>query len=173
MLWSMKTIACALVVVMGVLSVWEGKAAEKRLWAKSYLNQKAPEFVVEQWLTEKPELKGKFVLIDYWATWCGPCRKAIPELNEFQKKFKDNLVVIGISDESAEKVKGMKEPKIEYSSAIDTKERMKDKLEVKGIPHVILVDPDWVVRWEGYPLLDGHELTESVIKDVIAKHGAK
>jgi hypothetical protein len=38
---------------------------EKKLWAKSYINKKAPELVVEKWLTEKPDTKGKFILIDF------------------------------------------------------------------------------------------------------------
>lgn len=71
----------------------------KQMWAKSVLNEKAPELKVAEWVSKKPDTKGKFVLVDFWATWCGPCRKAIPELNELQKQFKDNLVVIGISDE--------------------------------------------------------------------------
>jgi hypothetical protein len=63
----------------------------------------------------------------------------------------------------------MTSPAIEYASAVDTQGRMKKQLEVKGIPHVIVVDPQGIVRWEGYPLLTGHELTESVLKEVMAK----
>jgi thiol-disulfide isomerase/thioredoxin len=156
------------VLVLLAATAWAG-AAEKKLWAKSFLNQKAPELVVEQWLTAKPDTEGKYVLIDFWATWCGPCRKAIPDLNAFHSKFKDKLVVIGISDETEAKVRAMKEPKIEYFSAIDTKGTTKKRLEVTGIPHVILVDPKGVVRWEGFPLLKGHELTEKVIADILAQ----
>ena len=65
----------------------------------------------------------------------------IPKLNEFAKQFKKDLIIIGISDESAEKVKQLKEPIIEYYSAIDTKATMKKALGVTGIPHVILIDP--------------------------------
>lgn len=142
----------------------------KQLWAKSFLNQKAPELVVEQWISEKPETAGKFVLIDFWATWCGPCRKAIPELNLFQKKFAGKLVVIGLSKETAEKVRSLKDPLIEYSSAIDTKGTTSGILEVKGIPHCILIDPKGVIRWEGYPLLEKFELTEKVLEDLLEKY---
>lgn len=45
---------------------------------------------------------------------------------------------------------------------------MKKILEVKGIPHCILIDPSGVVRWEGYPLLDGYELTEAVGGKILA-----
>lgn len=147
-----------------------GFAGQKKLWAKSFLNQKAPELVVEKWLTKEPDRKGKFVLIDFWATWCPPCRKAIPELNALHKKFGDKLVVIGLSDETEEKVKGLTDPKIEYASAIDTQKRMKKIIEVTGIPHVLLIDPQGIVRWEGFPFLDGNELTEKVVADILTKY---
>lgn len=145
----------------------------KKLWAKSILNQKAPKLEVEQWLTAVPDTKGKFVLIDFWATWCGPCRKVIPEMNEWHKKYNDKLVIIGVSDEKAEIVKKAKEIKIDYFSAIDTKARLKKQLEVQGIPHCILLDPDGIVRWEGFPTLEGHELTDDVVADIIRKYSRK
>ena len=112
----------------------------KQLWAKSFLNEKAPELTVETWISKKPDTEGKFVIIDFWATWCGPCRKAIPELNEIAKEFSKDVVVIGISDEPVEKIKAMKEPVIEYYYGVDTKKTMDKILEIKGIPHVIIID---------------------------------
>ncbi len=139
----------------------------KQLWAKSFLNEKAPELTVETWISKKPDTEGKFVIIDFWATWCGPCRKAIPELNEIAKEFSKDVVVIGISDEPVEKIKAMKEPVIEYYYGVDTKKTMDKILEIKGIPHVIIIDPKGIVRWEGFPLLENHKLTPEVVKNLI------
>ena len=164
---TLRTKCIVITVLTGLaLGAW---AADKKIWAKSFLGHKAPDFVVEKWLTPEPERKGKFVLIDFWATWCGPCRKAIPELNALHKKFGSQLVVIGVSDETEAKVRALADPKIEYASAIDTQARMKKALGVTGIPHVILIDPTGIVRWEGFPLLDGYELTDKVVADLLAR----
>lgn len=162
-------ILITLLIISGLSYAQESNNG-KKLWAKSVLNEKAPELKVTEWISEKPDTKGKFVLVDFWATWCGPCRKAIPELNEIQKQFKDDLVVIGLSDETAEKVKAMKEPVIEYYHGVDPQATMKKSLEVQGIPHVILIDPKGIVRWEGFPLLEGHELTTKIVKQLIQKY---
>ena len=56
-----------------------GPAPTKDIKAtKSIFNQPAPELIVETWIGEKPEIDGKFVLIDFWFTWCPRCRRAIP-----------------------------------------------------------------------------------------------
>jgi thiol-disulfide isomerase/thioredoxin len=145
--------------------------AYKKMWAKSFLDQKAPEFIVEKWLTDEPDTKGKFILIDFWATWCGPCKKAIPELNRWYEKYNKQLVVIGLSDETEQKVAAMKNPIINYYSAIDTQKRFKSTFAVSGIPHVIIIDPKGIIRWEGFPFLQGYELTDQVLEDLFKKYG--
>ena len=164
--------ALTLIIILFSINLFS-QEVQKPLYAKSFIDQKAPDFYVTQWLSAKPEMKGKFVLIDFWATWCGPCRKAIPEMNNFSKVFKDELVVIGISSESEVVIKKMATPVIEYYSAIDSTRSMEKILEIKGIPHVILIDPEGYVRWQGFPLLPGFELTENVIKDILIKYSKK
>ena len=140
----------------------------KRIWANSFLFAEAPELVVEKWLSEKPETKGKYVLLEFWATWCGPCRRSIPILNKFHAKYKDELVVIGISDETEADVLKLKTPQIEYYSAIDTQARTKKAVGVWGIPHVLILEPGGAVIWQGFPLLKDYELTDEIIEKILA-----
>jgi thiol-disulfide isomerase/thioredoxin len=140
----------------------------KRLWARSFLWEKSPDLVVEKWLTDKPDTAGKSTLIEFWATWCSQCRLSVPKLNQLHRKFGAELVIIAISNQKYEDVRKFKEQKIEYYSAIDTQARMKDKLGVSGIPHVIIVEPNRYVVWEGFPLLKDYELTEEVVEKILS-----
>ena len=59
---------------------------------------------------------------------------------------------------------------MEYFSGIDVNGALNDTYEIEGIPHVVLIDPKGIVRWEGFPFLSGHELTSKTIEDIIAKY---
>jgi len=121
------------------------------LSARSIRGQAMPQIQIEKWVTAPPQTQGKCVLIDFWATWCGPCRQSIPELNAFAAKYKDRLTVIGISGESEADIRKMTDPHIDYAVASDTQQRMHNILQITGIPHCILVDPSGIVRYEGHP----------------------
>lgn len=140
---------------------------EKELYAKNFIGKKAPDLNIEGWIIEAAETDGKFILVDFWATWCGPCRRAIPELNEWHHKYADKLVIIGLSDENKEKIKSMSSPKIEYANGYDTEGYLKNQLQVRGIPHVILINPEGFIVWQGFPKLPGFELTPKVLEDLI------
>lgn len=140
---------------------------KKNIYAKNFIGQKAPELKTEGWIIEPPSTEGKFILVDLWATWCGPCRRGIPELNEWYKKYSDKLIIIGISDESKEKIMGMSSPVLEYPNGYDTQGYLKKQLEVRGIPHVILINPEGIVVWQGFPKLPNFELTPEVLEELI------
>ena len=161
-----KTVICLLFICVSSISF----AQKKQLWAKSFIDKKAPEFNIAEWVSEQPSTEGKFILIDFWGTWCGPCIKGISDMNEYQKEFKDHLVVIGISMEPFEKVKAFQKVTMEYSSGIDTNGVLNTAYEIQGIPHVVLIDPKGIVRWEGFPFMGGYKLTSKVIEDLIAKY---
>jgi thiol-disulfide isomerase/thioredoxin len=135
--------------------------------AKSFLHKAGPPLMIGKWLNGVPDSKGKFILVDFWATWCGPCRQAIPELNKFHAKFKDKIIVIGLSDETEEDVQKMNSPQIDYWKAIDTDRRTANFCGIHTIPHAMLIDPDGIVRYQGHPA----QLTDTALERLIARYG--
>jgi thiol-disulfide isomerase/thioredoxin len=134
--------------------------------ARPFLHRPAPEIFVQKWVTGPPDMTGKFVLVDFWATWCSPCRESIPGLNRLYSKFKDRLVIIGLSDESEETVRKMKNPRIDYYVGVDPERHSKTEVGVSGIPHALLIDPKGIVRFEGHP----HYLDENSLSRLMAKY---
>ncbi len=126
----------------------------------------APEFSVAQWVSKRPDLQNKTVVIDFWATWCGPCRAAIPHMNELQQAFSDDLVCVGVSNESPDAFKqGMSSRQLNkpntfsYSLALDPSAKMQRHFGERGIPHCVVISPDGKVRWQGHPSgLDSEKL---------------
>lgn len=150
----------------------------KTLYAKTdFRGKKAPTFVVESWLNQaNPNTKGKVVVIDFWATWCGPCRQLIPEMNGWAKKYAKDVVFIGVSDEPTKTVGDfMKGTPMNYSVALDAQKRMSKQLGVQGIPHVMIISADGVVRWQGFPGSEEDTLTGEKIEQIVAasKAGVK
>jgi peroxiredoxin len=88
------------------------------------------------------DLKGKVVLVNFWATWCPPCRKEMPDLDALYNKFKNQgFVVLAISDEEAAKVTPyIAEHKISYPVMLDPGRKVNDAFIVEGIPKSFVYD---------------------------------
>jgi peroxiredoxin len=83
------------------------------------------------------ELAGKVVIVNFWATWCPPCRKEMPDLEALYQKFKDQgFVVLAISDEEAEKVKAfIAQEKVTYPILLDPGRKVNKLFQIEGIPN--------------------------------------
>ncbi|MFO0784192.1 MAG: TlpA disulfide reductase family protein [Phycisphaerales bacterium] len=131
--------------------------------------QKTPGFYVQKWITRQPDPSGRLVAIDFWATWCGPCRAAIPHVNELNAKFGNDVLFVGMSDESDNNFQqGLQKYKLNpqsftYSLALDPKARLKKFFNITGIPHMAIMSPDGVVRWQGHPA----SLTEGDVQKLV------
>ena len=124
----------------------------------------APQIDIEKWVGEKPDLKGKFVLLSFWTTWSFPARKSIPQLSALQKKFSSKLAVVAITSESQDTVEAMTDPKIDFPSAID-KGKLRSAFLVTTVPTVVLIDPKGVVLYQGHPAA----LTEKQLESILSK----
>lgn len=171
-------------------------AGGRQFWAEKRLFTEAPPLEVARWLTDPPETKGKFLVIEFWRTWCGACKRGTPFMNGLQKKYGKELAVIGITGEPEEVVRAYKGPKKEYFLALDRpktetaesggqnaenppvegtipREKGQGAYEalfgVWGWPHVVILEPRFrTVVWEGYPGQKGYELTEALIEKLLA-----
>ena len=113
----------------------------------------------------------KIVLIDFWATWCKPCRKMMPEMQKLYDSYADqNFVVLGISiDEDKDRIKKIRkitdELNISYPILVDTKTQPAwHQFKVKAIPAMFLIDKEGqiVTQWTGK--IDHEEVVDKVTK---------
>lgn len=88
---------------------------------------------------------GKPVLVDFWASWCGPCRRAIPHIAEVATKYQGQINVVGIAvwDKLADTRKAMTELPISWP--VIFAERASEPYGIEGIPHIMLIAPDGTI----------------------------
>jgi thiol-disulfide isomerase/thioredoxin len=113
----------------------------------------------------KADYDGKPLLLEFWATWCPPCRESIPHLNDLHEKYKDRgLVIIGVTEEPDAVIrKFQKNMPMEYAVATDSTGRLAAKMGVEGIPHAFLVDTSGKIVWDGHPMSLREEQIENLL----------
>ena len=108
--------------------------------------------------------RGKYVLVDFWASWCGPCRQEIPNLIALYEKYKDKeFLVIGVAaqDNPEASLKDIDEMQIPYPQILNTQKIATDLYGIDAIPETILFAPDGTILARG---LRGEELERQLQK---------
>ena len=141
----------------------EVQKAEAREALAGQIGSAAPKLAGLEWIKgDAVEMnRDSIYVIEFWATWCGPCLTSIPHLTELQHKYKDkNITIIGITNETVDKVKPFVEKQAEamdYTVAIDADKKMNDAYMKAfgqgGIPHAFIVGKDGKVAWHGHPMM--------------------
>src|SRR5215813_363572 len=118
-------------------------------------------------------LKGKVALLDFWASWCGPCVAELPHIEKLHRDLKDQgLVVLGVNNEDAEVARAfVKRKGYTFTTLVDEGREVTMKYGVSGIPQVFIIDRDGKVKWHALGYGPGKEFelrtaVEKVLKDL-------
>lgn len=134
------------------------------------VGEKAPNINVTYWIKNEPtdkNLSNKYIILEFWATWCGPCIAAVPHMNELQKKFNGkDVYYISITDESVEKVQRTLK-RIDFNSIVVTDLTKETQIKFgdgeKGLdqyPLTVLINNNNIIEWIGEPMsLDDEIMT--------------
>lgn len=140
------------------------------------LGQQAPPLSISAWVKGKPVNiaagKGKNIyVVEFWATWCGPCLTSIPHLTALQNKYRDkNVVFIGISNEDGPTVSPFVKrmgSKMNYTVALDRQRRTSSgymrAFGISGVPHAFVVDKQGRIAWHGHPMSGLEQVLEQMV----------
>lgn len=122
-----------------------------------------------EWLTPKPsaqDMQGRVVLLDFWATWCGPCKRSKPMLDDLAEKNRDDLVAIALSGYTDPKLKVqdyLRSQKSELLHAYEPEQAVYKAFGINGIPFAVVLSTDGKIRWMGNPLMPEFRRTVEAI----------
>jgi peroxiredoxin len=96
------------------------------------------------------EMRGKVILINFWASWCGPCRQEMPVLDKLYRHYRPlDFTVLGVNvEQNSDKAKSLlKEVPISFPILFDNENKVSKLYDVKGMPSTVLVDRDGNIRY--------------------------
>ncbi|MEY4484496.1 MAG: hypothetical protein RL693_1948 [Verrucomicrobiota bacterium] len=158
----MKRFSIILMAALALLFSLQHSAART---SKSNIGTVIPELKL-QFSGKAPEIKGKPYVLEFWATWCPPCRQSIPHLNELNKKYKAlGLTFIGATSEDRQTVRNfLKDVPIDYTVAFDNDGKLNKSFGIEGIPHAMIVNKEGKIVWEGHPMSMPESELDAVVK---------
>lgn len=112
------------------------------------------------------ELRGQWVMLNFWATWCGPCVAEMPFLQDIANTHSEELILLGINYyESAEDVRPfVTEHRLNFPILMDPSDAMMADYSVQALPQTILIDPQGRIIWRKYGPINEDTFNEELAK---------
>lgn len=136
---------------------------------KLELNATAPDFRLENLngeLIHLQTLRGKTVIINFWATWCGPCRLEMPAFQSRVEKYPHDLVILAVNGQDTPEAAGafMEELGLTFDVLLDKEGDIHRQYLVRGFPTTYLVDPDGTLRIQHVGLMTEGQLDDYLLE---------
>lgn len=127
------------------------------------INQPAGEFelqTLEGSTIKLSDLRGKAVVVNFWATWCGPCIREMPMFDDFSRAFPDDLVILGVNvQESESKVNEfVQSMNIGYPILLDLNGKVSKQFQVMALPDTLFIDKNGILRFHHIGILSESQL---------------
>ena len=125
--------------------------------------QQAPDFALKSSTGENlrlSEFRGDVVMINFWATWCGPCRQEMPLLDELYSRYQRvgfNLLGVNIDDDSNRAMNMIEELGVNFPVLFDARKEVSKLYEVEAMPVTVIVDREGTVRYVHHGYKPGYE----------------
>ena len=125
--------------------------------------QTAPDFALKSSTGENlrlSEYRGDVVMINFWATWCGPCRQEMPLLDELYTRYERvgfNLLGVNIDDDSRRAMQMIEELGVNFPVLFDARKEVSELYNVEAMPVTVLVDREGTVRYVHHGYKPGYE----------------
>jgi peroxiredoxin len=114
------------------------------------IGQKAPDFELKTLTGEPAKLssfKGKKVMLNFWATWCPPCKAEMPEMEQFYKQGNKDVVILAVNIDSQNDVKGFADKNgITFPILLDTDSKVNGTYQILSIPTTYFIDRNGVIQ---------------------------
>ncbi len=106
------------------------------------------------------EQRGRVVMVNFWATWCGPCRQEMPQLDRLYRKYKSSgfvLLGVNVDDDASKAADVAAKLGVTFPVLLDTDKAVSKRYDLATMPSTVLVDRDGTVRYVHRGYLSGYE----------------
>lgn len=148
--YSWGSIFLLFALLLGKAMTWQNADASSFATEASWVGQTAPDFTLRTMdgkAVRLCDLKGKVVVLDFWASWCGPCLRELPSIEKLHREYKGkDVILLGVNAEDPEDARALvQDRQYTFPTLLDEGRSVTKLYQIRAIPTVIVIDPRGLV----------------------------